>query len=80
MWRTIKCNDGAVDMQVKGSNSNNAEDVVALIDFGNRKGDTVTLNWDRRNLPNFAMPLYLAGRTAGDSRRAFRFRIRHAAA
>ena len=61
MWRTIKCNDGAVDMQVKGSNSNNAEDVVALIDFGNRKGDTVTLNWDRRNLPNFAMPLYLAG-------------------
>ena len=36
MWRTIKCNDGAVDMQVKGSNSNNAEDVVALIDFGNR--------------------------------------------
>ena len=56
MWRTIKCNDGAVDMQVKGSNSNNAEDVVALIDFGNRKGDTVTLNWDRRNLPNFAMP------------------------
>lgn len=37
MWRTIKCNDGAVDMQVKGSNSNNAEDVVALIDFGNRK-------------------------------------------
>lgn len=61
MWRIIKCNDGAVDMQVKGSNSNNAEDVVALIDFGNRKGDTVTLNWDRRNLPNFAMPLYLAG-------------------
>lgn len=61
MWRTIKCNDGAVDMQVKGSNSKNAEDVVALIDFGNRKGDTVTLNWDRRNLPNFAMPLYLAG-------------------
>ena len=34
---------------------------MALIDFGNRKGDTVTLNWDRRNLPNFAMPLYLAG-------------------
>ena len=61
MWCIIKCNDGAVDMQVKGSNSNNAEDVVALIDFGNRKGDTVTLNWDRRNLPNFAMPLYLAG-------------------
>lgn len=61
MWRTIKCSAGAVDMQVKGSNGNNTEDVVALVDFGDGKADTVTLNWNRRSLPNFAMPFYLAG-------------------
>lgn len=64
MWRTIKCNDGAVDMQVKGSNSNNAEDVVALIDFGNRKGDTVTLNWDVVTC-RFRHAVVSCGRTAG---------------
>lgn len=61
MWRTVACNAGAVDMQIKGSNGNNAEDVVALIDFGDGKADTVTLDWNRRTLPNFAMPFYLAG-------------------
>lgn len=38
MWRTVKCNAGSVDMQIKGANTNNAVDSVAIIDYGNRKG------------------------------------------
>ena len=61
MWRTVKCNAGSVDMQFKGANTNNAEDSVAIIDYGNRKGGSVTLDWNRRSMLNFAMPFYLSG-------------------
>lgn len=61
MWRTVKCNAGSVDMQIKGTNTNNAEDSVAIIDYGNRNGGSVTLDWTRRLLLNFAMPFYLSG-------------------
>ena len=59
MWRTVKCNAGSVDMQFKGANTNNAEDSVAIIDYGNRKGGSVALDWNRRSMLNFAMPLSL---------------------
>ena len=59
MWRTVKCNAGSVDMQFKGANTNNAEDSVAIIDYGDRKGGSVTLDWNRRSMLNFAMPFYL---------------------
>lgn len=61
MWRTVKCNAGSVDMQFKGANTNNAEDSVAIIDYGDRKGGSVTLDWNRRSMLNFAMPFYLSG-------------------
>ena len=61
MWRTVKCNAGSADMQFKGANTNNAEDSVAIIDYGNRKGGSVTLDWNRRSMLNFAMPFYLSG-------------------
>lgn len=61
MWRTVKCNAGSVDMQIKGANTNNAGDSVAIIDYGNRKGGSVTLDWTRRSMLNFAMPFYLSG-------------------
>ena len=61
MWRTVKCNAGSVDMQFKGANTNNAEDSVAIIDYGDRKGGSVALDWNRRSMLNFAMPFYLSG-------------------
>ena len=61
MWRTVKCNAGSVDMQFKGTNANNAEDSVAIIDYGDRKGGSVALGWNRRSMLNFAMPFYLSG-------------------
>ena len=61
MWRTVKCNAGSVDMQIKGVNTNNAEDSVAIIDYGDRRGGSVVLDWTRRSLLNFAMPFYLSG-------------------
>ena len=48
-------------MQFKGANTNNAEDSVAIIDYGDRKGGSVVLDWTRRSLLNFAMPFYLSG-------------------
>lgn len=61
MWRTVKCNAGSVNMQFKGANTNNAEDSVAIIDYGDRKGGSVALGWNRRSMLNFAMPFYLSG-------------------
>ena len=61
MWRTVKCNAGSVDMQIKGATTNNAVDSVAIIDYGDRKGGSVTLDWNRRSMLNFAMPFYLSG-------------------
>ena len=61
MWRTVNCNAGSVDMQIKGANTNNAGDSVAIIDYGNRKGGSVTLDWTRSSMLNFAMPFYLSG-------------------
>lgn len=61
MWRTVKCNAGSVDMQIKGANTNNAGDSVAIIDYGDRKGGSVALDWPRRPMLNFAMPFYLSG-------------------
>ena len=61
MWRTVKCGTGSVNMQIQGSESKNVENPVALIDLGSSKGSTISLDWNRRSVPNFASPLYLIG-------------------
>lgn len=61
MWRSVKCGTGSVNMRIQESSSNDADNSVALIDFGDGKAGTVSLDWNRRSVPNFAMPFYLVG-------------------
>ena len=61
MWRSVKCGTGSVNMRIQESSSNDAGDSVALIDFGDSKAGTISLDWNRRSVPDFAMPFYLVG-------------------
>lgn len=61
MWRSVKCGTGSVNMRVQESSSKDAGNSVALIDFGDGKAGTISLDWNRRSVPDFAMPFYLVG-------------------
>lgn len=61
MWRSVKCGTGSVNMRIQESSSNDADNSVALIDFGDSKAGTISLDWNRRSVPDFAMPFYLVG-------------------
>lgn len=61
MWRSVECGTGSVNMRIQESSSNDAGDSVALIDFGDSKAGTISLDWNRRSVPDFAMPFYLVG-------------------
>lgn len=61
MWRSVKCGTGSVNMRIQESSSKDAGNSVALIDFGDSKAGTISLDWNRRSVPDFAMPFYLVG-------------------
>ncbi len=61
MWRDSKCDAGTVSMEIKNSSSASGETVIALIDFGDGEGSSVTFDWVRSTVPDFAMPFYFAG-------------------
>ena len=61
MWRDSKCDTGTVSMEIKNSSSSSDEAVIALIDFGDGEGSSVTFDWTRSTVPDFAMPFYFAG-------------------
>ncbi len=62
MWRDSQCDAGTVSMEIKkNSSSASGETVIALIDFGDGEGSSVTFDWVRSTVPDFAMPFYFAG-------------------
>ncbi len=61
MWRDSECGTGTVSMEIKNSSSANDDTVIALIDFGENGGSSVTFDWTRSTVPDFAMPFYFAG-------------------
>lgn len=61
MWTKTSCGNGTANLQIKGTSTDDGTNAVALIDFGDAKNATVSLDWTRQTLPDFAMPLYFAG-------------------
>lgn len=61
MWTKTSCGNGTANLQIKGTATDDGTNAVALIDFGDAKNATVSLDWTRQTLPDFAMPLYFAG-------------------
>lgn len=61
MWTKTTCKNGTASLQIKGTATDDSTNAVALIDFGDAKNATVSLDWTRQTLPDFAMPLYFAG-------------------
>ncbi|ETY72399.1 hypothetical protein [Bifidobacterium moukalabense] len=61
MWTKTTCKNGTASLQIKGTATDDSTNAVALIDFGDAKSATVSLDWTRQTLPDFAMPLYFAG-------------------
>mgnify|MGYP000861253973 FL=1 len=61
MWTKTSCGNGTANLQIKGTSTDDGTNAVALIDFGDAKNATVSLDWARQTLPDFAMPLYFAG-------------------
>lgn len=61
MWRGSTCDTGTVSMKIKNSSSTGGEATIALIDFGDGEGSSITFDWVRSTVPDFAMPFYFAG-------------------
>lgn len=57
MWDDVKCNAGTVTISSKSATG----DTVALIDLGSETNATVSMDWTREHVPDFAMPFFLAG-------------------
>ena len=56
MWTKTSCGNGTANLQIKGTSTDDGTNAVALIDFGDAKNATVSLDWTRQTLPDFAMP------------------------
>ena len=61
MWTKTTCKNGTASLQINATATDDSTNAVALIDFGDAKNATVSLDWTRQTLPDFAMPLYFAG-------------------
>lgn len=58
MWTTVSCDTGAVTLKTTDEDASR----VALVDLGEDDASaTVTMDWVRQSVPDFAMPFYFAG-------------------
>ncbi|OZG65991.1 hypothetical protein [Bifidobacterium eulemuris] len=57
MWTDVSCDTGSVSVRARDA----GETQVAIIDLGEESGATVSLDWTRQNVPDFAMPFYFVG-------------------
>ncbi|OZG62999.1 hypothetical protein BLEM_0264 [Bifidobacterium lemurum] len=57
MWTDVSCDTGSVSVRA----SDATETQVAIVDLGEESSATVSLDWTRRNVPDFAMPFYFVG-------------------
>ena len=58
MWTAVSCDTGAVTLKTTDEDASR----VALVDLGEDDvSATVTMDWVRQSVPDFAMPFYFAG-------------------
>ncbi|RSX55494.1 GTPase [Bifidobacterium dolichotidis] len=58
MWRQVKCSTGKVTVKLKDMQNT---PLVGLIDMGtNQNSADIVMEWDRQQVPDFAMPFYFA--------------------
>lgn len=58
MWTSVECGDGSATLSVTDEDSTQ----IAIVDLGEDDSTaTVSMNWVRQTVPDFAMPLYFAG-------------------
>lgn len=58
MWTSVECGEGSATLSVTDEDSTQ----IAIVDLGEDDSTaTVSMNWVRQTVPDFAMPLYFAG-------------------